>query len=1050
MEELVSKNYTLEKHLKKLSEIDKEYEILYSIWDLNKRNLSNGLNTISASFPNYSLHDISHSMTVINNIQLLLGEERIKRLGATDTFLLLMAGLTHDIGMILTYHMLEKKWVNKNIEEKLYSFSRCEDRIISSAANTILVFHEQLLKGKEGKDENVKKDYYENDYKFAVEIKDAVVILTAELFRDEHASLSAENIKSNEEFRQLANNFYADLLPNRFLDLLSDVALLHGKDFEYVKSLHKEANGYRSDKCHPSFIACMIRLGDLLDFDSNRFNLFSNSTIKEMPETSILHKQKHEAVKHMLISPTSIEAELNCPNEEVYRVARSWFDWLEKEVESQRREWAKIAPDDLGGFPPTVSRDSIRILYKGIKASPELLNLKFAMSQEKVFSILKGGGIYKEPGFVFIREIVQNAFDATKIQMWNDIKNGSYDILFSKGGKDVNRINFPDDIPSIIYGMYPVKLSIKWKDSKKEVLHFECEDHGTGISEKTLVRMTQHVGESRKIDSDYDSLCNMPYWLKPTAAFGIGLQSIFFGVQSFEVETKYDGETSKRIIFRSSAENQYSSIINENINHKRGTTIKIDIPKTLFPRLFGTTFDFRILDLAHPFDGDGDDIYLAKIDDFVKNTFEQINDYTFIYDAEDAERGFIKQNLGIEQPQKLETIDEHFRCSYQIVDGYVIFDIDENEFGSQIQIAFSRDNYKHRLRRLLYLRDVLISNAKMGYWKLDYCSIFWNLSNQTTDKIVDISRDNLTYEGNKWISDTLLFNLLPKIVKIIGPIFNEIYKTQNTEIQDINEQYLHYCYTVMACNENCYDTTILETINIPTKIATYEGKEIKASCFFESKELYLVHANKHLGDGFLEAEDQEKTQSNYQDLLSNKYIVWGGDYLHGFLMYNYICTDVLAYNKDCNILKLERIETKPKEIIPINCTAGDTYLKALDESYSHGCSRRLIYGIKKYSRIVVKNIFVTGFEFFPNYSVCSIYNPFSRKAQTEELLKSTEGINEIDLFEYVENIITNYLTPSFLKIVKDNNINKTITDDEIKKEYSQLITDYIKYKRNNN
>lgn len=253
----------------------------------------------------------------------------------------------------------------------------------------------------------------------------------------------------------------------------------------------------------------------------------------------------------------------------------------------------------------------------------------------------------------------------------------------------------------------------------------------------------------------------------------------------------------------------------------------------------------------------------------------------------------------------------------------------------------------------------------------------------------------------------------------------------------------------MACNENCYDTTILETINIPTKIATYEGKEIKASCFFESKELYLVHANKHLGDGFLEAEDQEKTQSNYQDLLSNKYIVWGGDYLHGFLMYNYICTDVLAYNKDCNILKLERIETKPKEIIPINCTAGDTYLKALDESYSHGCSRRLIYGIKKYSRIVVKNIFVTGFEFFPNYSVCSIYNPFSRKAQTEELLKSTEGINEIDLFEFVENKLPNYLTPSFLKIVKDNNINKAITDDEIKEEYSNLITDYIKYKRNN-
>ena len=31
-------NYTFEKHLKSLSEVDKDYELLYSIWDLNKKN----------------------------------------------------------------------------------------------------------------------------------------------------------------------------------------------------------------------------------------------------------------------------------------------------------------------------------------------------------------------------------------------------------------------------------------------------------------------------------------------------------------------------------------------------------------------------------------------------------------------------------------------------------------------------------------------------------------------------------------------------------------------------------------------------------------------------------------------------------------------------------------------------------------------------------------------------------------------------------------------------------------------------------------------------
>lgn len=125
------------------------------------------------------------------------------------------------------------------------------------------------------------------------------------------------------------------------------------------------------------------------------------------------------------------------------------------------------------------------------------------MSQEKMFSILQGGGIYSEPGFAFIREIVQNAFDASKIQMWNDIDNGFYDSTIKK-----ENIKFPNDIPSAIYQQYPINLRIKWKDENKDVLHFECEDFGTGISEATLLRMTNHVGESHKYDLGYTETYN--------------------------------------------------------------------------------------------------------------------------------------------------------------------------------------------------------------------------------------------------------------------------------------------------------------------------------------------------------------------------------------------------------------------------------------------------------------------------------------------------------------------------------------------------------------
>lgn len=169
----------------------------------------------------------------------------------------------------------------------------------------------------------------------------------------------------------------------------------------------------------------------------------------------------------MLISPSKIEAELDCPNENVYRIARNWFDWLEEEVNNQSREWSNIVPSDLGGLPPIISKDSIRILYKGLQTSPELLNLKFTMSQNKIFNILQGGGIYKEPGFTFIREIVQNAFDASKIQMWNDIKSGIYDSYFMDNNINVDSISFPDEIMPSIYKQYPIDLNISWLNEQK-------------------------------------------------------------------------------------------------------------------------------------------------------------------------------------------------------------------------------------------------------------------------------------------------------------------------------------------------------------------------------------------------------------------------------------------------------------------------------------------------------------------------------------------------------------------------------------------------------
>lgn len=72
-----------------------------------------------------------------------------------------------------------------------------------------------------------------------------------------------------------------------------------------------ETNGFGSDYAHPRFVAMLLRLGDLLDVDNGRFNAAAEEVIGGLPESSVAHKEKHEATKHLLITPEQIEFALS-------------------------------------------------------------------------------------------------------------------------------------------------------------------------------------------------------------------------------------------------------------------------------------------------------------------------------------------------------------------------------------------------------------------------------------------------------------------------------------------------------------------------------------------------------------------------------------------------------------------------------------------------------------------------------------------------------------------------------------------------------------------
>lgn len=104
MESIYNMPLTLEQHFHNLVQYYPNVQDLYSLWRLLKKRIEDKLIHSRGIFVNYSLHDGSHSRSILQIIERFLGEERICQLSATDTFMLLVCTYAHDYGMAQTFN----------------------------------------------------------------------------------------------------------------------------------------------------------------------------------------------------------------------------------------------------------------------------------------------------------------------------------------------------------------------------------------------------------------------------------------------------------------------------------------------------------------------------------------------------------------------------------------------------------------------------------------------------------------------------------------------------------------------------------------------------------------------------------------------------------------------------------------------------------------------------------------------------------------------------------------------------------------------------------
>lgn len=547
---------------------------LWSDWLYNKHQYEERTKTTVYEFMNYSRHDTSHSINILKAIERILGKDRVELLGLGDMWLILNAAYAHDIGMATEYSELKELWKDKDFLDYVEKERDSSDEDSARSARNY-AFLDAFIKKQKAissplKDElpNFEWDDYDT---WPLEFRKEITSLMAEYIRPRHGERSEKFFRN----RTKTGNI---LLNDRLNNALGRIVALHMEDRENIKQLSREADGFGDDDVHPQFIAVLLRVGDLLDLDNNRFDIFTLKHYGKLPHISALHYMKHQAVEHLLIQPDRIEVTARSDDFEVCQISMIWFDSLRNEIINMITRWKEIAPPELTGCRMGIPK--LKVLHNNMPFENNHAK-KFDFDTKKILDLFTGNNLY-DSDLAFIREYVQNAFDALRIQLWKDLDQESKKRKYIRDSKIKKEDLKPIDLTKEAYDAYPVTIYIReYRDAKGIVdqskFVLEIEDVGIGIDENGINSIA-HIGSGWRERTNFtNAIKQMRQWFRPTGGFGIGMQSAFMITDKVEIYTKAEGSFGYQITVMSKG-NPNNILVKRGQNQvTRGTKVHLVI-----------------------------------------------------------------------------------------------------------------------------------------------------------------------------------------------------------------------------------------------------------------------------------------------------------------------------------------------------------------------------------------------------------------------------------------------------------------------------------------
>ncbi|WAS95085.1 HD domain-containing protein [Nannocystis punicea] len=175
--------------------------------------------------------------------------------------------------------------------------------------------------------------------------------ISADAVRDHHPKRSAEVLRQylNERLKIMSE------YTNRLASNIGFIIEAHGLDWKDMRARKEFSTPdmLGNQVMRPGLLALYLRIGDLLDLDSDRTCDVVTAMIPEVfqDRVSRQHHERHKLVSNHFVSPKAIRVHVQCENEEQHIIWEKWLGYLRRDIELAN---TYVLIDDLAVFrlPP--------------------------------------------------------------------------------------------------------------------------------------------------------------------------------------------------------------------------------------------------------------------------------------------------------------------------------------------------------------------------------------------------------------------------------------------------------------------------------------------------------------------------------------------------------------------------------------------------------------------------------------------------------------------------------------------------------------------------